>query len=73
MTGGYGIVGIVFVLAGGWLRSRGVARIDGIDLTPEMLARARARGIDDRLELADVAATGLDGGVYDLVTTCLVD
>jgi SAM-dependent methyltransferase len=58
---------------GAWLRSRGVARIDGIDLTPEMLARARARGIYDRLELADVAATGLDGAVYDLVTTCLVD
>jgi predicted TPR repeat methyltransferase len=38
-----------------------------------MLARARARGIYDRLELADVAATGLDGAVYDLVTTCLVD
>ncbi|SRR5258705_3013855 len=58
---------------GAWLRSRGVARIDGIDLTPEMLARARARGIYDRLDVADVAATGLEGGVYDLVTTCLVD
>jgi SAM-dependent methyltransferase len=58
---------------GAWLRSRDVARIDGIDLTPEMLARARARGIYDRLDVADVAATGLEGGVYDLVTTCLVD
>ena len=58
---------------GAWLRSRGGARIDGIDLTPEMLARARARGIYDRLDQADLAATGLEGGVYDLVTTCLVD
>jgi trans-aconitate methyltransferase len=58
---------------GAWLRSRGVARIDGIDLTPEMLARARARGIYDRLDVADVAAIGLERGVYDLVTTCLVD
>ncbi len=58
---------------GAWLLSRGVARIDGIDLTPEMLAVARGRRIYDRLALADVAATGLDGARYDLVTTCLVD
>jgi SAM-dependent methyltransferase len=58
---------------GAWLHARGVARIDGIDLTPEMLAIARARGIYKRLGEADVGATGLDGGAYDLVTTCLVD
>ena len=58
---------------GAWLRARGVARLDGIDLTPEMLAVARVREIYDHLGEADVAATGLEGGVYDLVTTCLVD
>jgi SAM-dependent methyltransferase len=58
---------------GAWLRARGVARIDGIDLTPEMLAIARGRGIYGRLAQADVAATGLEGDAYDLVTTCLVD
>ena len=58
---------------GAWLRARGVARLDGIDLTPEMLAIARSRGIYDRLVEADIGATGLEGGAYDLVTTCLVD
>ena len=58
---------------GAWLRARGVARLDGIDLTPEMLAVARGREIYDHLVHADVAATGLEGGVYDLVTTCLVE
>jgi len=58
---------------GAWLRARGVARLDGIDLTPEMLAIARVREIYDNLGEADVGATGLEGGVYDLVTTCLVD
>ena len=38
-----------------------------------MLAIARQRGLYDDLREADVAATGLDGGIYDLVTTCLVD
>jgi SAM-dependent methyltransferase len=58
---------------GAWLLERGVASIDGVDLTPEMLATARARGAYGRLEEADVAETGLDAGAYDLVTTCLVD
>lgn len=58
---------------GAWLRAQGVARLDGVDLTPEMLAVARSRNIYDHLAEADAAATGLDGGIYDLVTTCLVD
>ena len=58
---------------GAWLLAHGVARVDGIDLTPEMLAVARARGIYQRLGEADVAATGLESDAYDLVTTCLVD
>jgi SAM-dependent methyltransferase len=58
---------------GAWLRAHGVPRIDGIDLTPEMLEQARARGIYEELRVADVAASGLPGGAYGLVTTCLVD
>jgi SAM-dependent methyltransferase len=56
-----------------WLRGHGVVRIDGIDLTPEMLAVARARGIYEHLGEADVAHSGLTAAAYDLVTTCLVD
>ena len=58
---------------GAWLRGRGVARLDGIDITPEMLAVAHDRKIYDRLRQADIGATGLDSGAYDAVTTCLVD
>ncbi len=45
---------------GAWLHARGVEAIDGVDLTPEMLERARARGVHRRLVEADVAATGLE-------------
>jgi SAM-dependent methyltransferase len=58
---------------GAWLRAHGVAHVDGIDGAPEMLEQARARGVFDRLAVADVAASGLDAGAYDLVTTSLVD
>ena len=58
---------------GSWLRAHGVRRIDGIDLTPEMLDRARRRGVFDHLAVADVCSSGLEAGTYDLVTTSLVD
>jgi len=58
---------------GAWLRAHGVARLDGLDVTPEMLAIARRRAIYDRLVEADIAAGALEGRLYDLVTTCLVD
>jgi SAM-dependent methyltransferase len=58
---------------GARLRERGIASIDGVDLTPAMLDRARARQVYERLIEADVSSTGLDPGAYDLVTTCLVD
>jgi predicted TPR repeat methyltransferase len=42
-------------------------RLDGIDLSPEMIARARARGIYDRLDVADLE-TAPDGSQrYDLI------
>lgn len=58
---------------GAWLRQRGVTVVDGVDLTPEMLAVARERGVYRRLVEADIAASGLDPSAYDLVTACLVD
>lgn len=58
---------------GAWLRGRGVARVDGVDLTPEMLAGARERGVFSELRIADVRDSGLPAASYDLVTTCLVD
>jgi len=58
---------------GVWLAVHGVRRIDGIDVTPEMLDQARVCGVFAELRVADVGATGLASGRYDLVTTCLVD
>jgi len=58
---------------GSWLRAQGVRHVDGVDFTPEMLERSRSRGVYDRLELAEVADSGLDAGGYSLVTTVLVD
>src|SRR5215831_14463372 len=56
-----------------WLASKGVAAIDGVDATSEMLDRARQRRVFASLHLADVCSTGLPAMRYDLVTTCLVD
>ncbi|MCF6526320.1 class I SAM-dependent methyltransferase [Streptomyces sp. JJ36] len=58
---------------GAWLRGRGAASVEGVDLTPEMLARARSRGAHDRLIEGDVRATGLASGAYDLVVSSLID
>ncbi len=58
---------------GAWLRSRGVIAIDGVDLTPPMLALARRRGAHDRLVEADATDTGLPAAGYDLAVSCLMD
>ena len=58
---------------GAWLRAQGVPHLDGIDLTPEMLARARARGLYDHLLQGDLRATGLRPASYDLATLVLAD
>jgi predicted TPR repeat methyltransferase len=43
-------------------------RLDGVDLSPAMLQKARARGIYDRLLLADLeTALAEDGPAYDLI------
>ena len=58
---------------GAWLEAHGVGEVDGVDLSPGMLAAAGARGIYRSLREAEVGETGLDGGAYDLVISCLVD
>jgi len=58
---------------GAWMAERGVGEIDGVDLSPGMLAAARERGVYRSLAEAQVADTGLDPGAYDLVVACLVD
>lgn len=41
------------------------ARLDGIDLSPAMIEKARARGIYDRLAVGDIET--VSGGPYDLI------
>src|SRR5207249_7539532 len=47
--------------------------IDGVDVTPEMLDKARELGLHRRLEEADVRTTPLPAGGYDVVVCALVD
>ena len=56
-----------------WLASQGVTTVDGVDLTPEMLEKARGLGIHRRLDEADVRATPLGTGAYRIVVCALVD
>jgi SAM-dependent methyltransferase len=58
---------------GVWLRAQGVRPLDGLDFTPEMLARAEAKGVYDRVIHADMLATGLPAASYDLVLEVLAD
>lgn len=59
---------------GTWLRHRGHGgAIDGVDITPEMLERARRRNLYRALQIADVTATGLPAHSYDVCTQSLAD
>ena len=58
---------------GAWLREKGVRSIHGVDATRQMLDIARSKGVYERLQLADVAATQLESGLYDLCTLVLAD
>jgi SAM-dependent methyltransferase len=58
---------------GSWLAARGVGEIDGVDLSPGMLAAARERRVYASLREGEVGDTGLEGGAYDAVVSCLVD
>jgi predicted TPR repeat methyltransferase len=54
-------------LAGAAFRAR-AARLDGVDLSPLMIEKARARGIYDALEVADLeTALAAPGPSYDLI------
>lgn len=56
---------------GKWLRDHGVKTIDGVDLTSEMMARAKARGIYRSLVMEDIRRTTLASESYDLVVNSL--
>ena len=56
-----------------WLRAHRVPAIHRVDLTPEMVAHARDRGVHDTLHLADIRHTPLDPATYDLVICSLAD
>lgn len=57
---------------GVWLKRHGVAALDGVDLTAEMLERARAKGVYRELVVGDMRDTSLSAA-YDLVTVSLAD
>src|SRR6266849_992700 len=54
---------------GMWLKEHGVSRLDGVDISSEMLDRAAAKQIYDRLIRADAVATGLGEAEYDLAVS----
>jgi len=56
---------------GAWLAARGARRIDGVDLSPEMLERARTRAVYADLHCADIRQTPLPDGVAALVVNVL--
>jgi SAM-dependent methyltransferase len=58
---------------GEFLAAHGVAPIDGVDITPQMLERAAAKRVYRRLKIADLAATPLASGAYRLCTMALAD
>lgn len=58
---------------GAWLKEQGVKSLDGVDLTPEMLALAKKKQAYDALYVGDVSSTGFDAGAYGAVTMSLAD
>lgn len=58
---------------GAWLRGRGVGAIDGVDITPQMLSVAKDKAVYRSLARADITATGLSAGAYNLATMTLAD
>jgi SAM-dependent methyltransferase len=58
---------------GVWMKQAGVAEIDGVDITPEMIEHARAKGAHQTLTVGDVSETGMPDASYDLAIASLVD
>ncbi len=58
---------------GVWLARNGVQDIDGIDITPEMLAVARTKQVYRQLVIGDVTRLPFDSDTYDLAVQALAD
>src|SRR5215469_6126739 len=58
---------------GVWLKSKGVAAVDGVDLTPAMLTRAEARGVYRTLLTGEVTVVERPAGSYGLICQSLAD
>jgi SAM-dependent methyltransferase len=58
---------------GAWLAGKGVRNIDGIDLTPEMLAMARTKGVHRQLVIGDITRLPFASETYDLAVQSLAD
>jgi SAM-dependent methyltransferase len=56
---------------GAWLAARGAQAVDGVDVTPEMLAHAARRGVYRRLVEGDLRDTKLCDASYDVCTQSL--
>jgi SAM-dependent methyltransferase len=58
---------------GAWLGRQGVSKIEGIDITPEMIKLADAKQMYEKISCASVESTGLAPHSYDLIVMSLVD
>ena len=58
---------------GVWLHDQTQAAIDGVDITPEMMAQAQAKGVYRGLHQASVTDTGLPDMMYDVCVQSLAD
>jgi SAM-dependent methyltransferase len=58
---------------GVWLKQNGVNRVDGLDLTAEMLAVAREKRVYDHVLLGNILRMPIAAGSYELVTMVLAD
>ena len=58
---------------GVWLKQQGVKHIDGVDITPEMLSRAKEKKVYDSMLIADILHTPLASASYDLCIQVLAD
>jgi len=58
---------------GTWLREQTSATIDGVDITPEMLAKAGDKNVYNNLHQASVSETGLPNATYDVCVQSLAD
>jgi SAM-dependent methyltransferase len=58
---------------GVWLKGQGVKQIDGVDITPEMLSKAKEKNVYASLLNADILNTPLPDASYDLCIQVLAD